>query len=79
MLNLAKSHRVEMQSLESKRQQAIADARTAAASRRFDVVKLKAGEIKDIEQEQYVRDQDYYKKTKEIADEEKLVADKQKE
>lgn len=75
MLNLAKSHRAEMQALESKRQQAIADARSAAAGRRFDVVKLKAQEIKDIEQEQYVRDQDYYKKTKEIADEEKIKAD----
>ncbi len=75
ILNLAKSHRAEMQALESKRQQAISDARNAAASRRFDVVKLKNQEIKDIEQEQYDRDQDYNKEVKAVADKQKEEAD----
>lgn len=60
MLNLAKSHRDELASLAAKRQQAIADARAAAAGRRFDLVRLKADEIARIDQEVYNREQDYF-------------------
>lgn len=74
MLSLTKSHRAEMQALEAKRQQAIADARAAAANKRFDVVKLKAQEIKDLDNETYARQEDYNKKVKEVADKETAEA-----
>ena len=74
MLSLTKSHRAEMQALEAKRQQAIADARAAAANKRFDVVRLKAQEIKDLDNETYSRQEDYNKKVKEVADKETAEA-----
>ena len=59
MLTLAKSHRTELQSLDARRKQAIFQAQQAARENRFDLVKLKAQELEDIEQETYNREQDY--------------------
>ena len=59
MLSLAKTHRTELQSLEADRKQSIFEAQEAARDNRFDLVKLKAQELKDIEQETYNREQDY--------------------
>lgn len=60
LLNLAKSHRDELLALEAQRQQALMEAREAAANRRFDLVKLKADEIVRIDDEIYGRQQDYF-------------------
>jgi len=59
MLTLAKSHRTELQSLDARRKQAIFQAQQAARENRFDLVKLKAEELQQIEQETYNREQDY--------------------
>lgn len=60
MLNLAKSHRDELMKLASKRQAAIAEAKRAAADKRYDLVRLKVDEIGRIDQETYNREQDYF-------------------
>jgi hypothetical protein len=59
MLKLAESHRAELVALESERQNALQEARNAAAERRFDIVRLKADEIARIDQERYERVQEY--------------------
>ena len=64
MLKLAESHRAELVSLESQRQNALQEARNAAAERRFDIVRLKADEIARIDQEKYERVQEYNKEVK---------------
>ena len=68
MLSLAESHRAELTSLEAKRQQALNEARVAAANRRFDIVRLKADEIQRIDQETYERKRDYNDEVKKEAD-----------
>jgi hypothetical protein len=76
LLNLAKSHRAELQSLDAERQQAIFEAQDAARNSEFDLVKLKAQELKDIEQEEYNRKKDYLEETRKIN--EKEAAKKEK-
>lgn len=68
MLSLAESHRAELVSLESERQNALQEARTAAANRRFDIVRLKADEIARIDQETYERTKEYHTEVKKEAD-----------
>jgi hypothetical protein len=75
MLNLAASHRSEMQALESKRQQAIQDARNAAAGRRFDVVKMKNDQINQIQQQQFAAQQKYHDEVAAQTAKDKLTAD----
>jgi len=70
LLNLAKSHRSELQSLDNDRKQLIFEAQDAARKGQYDLVKLKAQELKDIEQEEYNRKQDYYNRNKAINDKE---------
>ena len=70
LLNLAKTHRAELQSLDAQRQQAIFEAQDAARNSQFDLVKLKAQELKDIEQEEYNRKQDYLNRTRVINEKE---------
>ena len=53
MLKLAESHRAEISALDAKRQQAIAEAQQAAANRRWDIVKEKAGIVADTEKAAY--------------------------
>lgn len=78
MLSLANSHRAELTQLEAKRQQAIADARNASAEKRYDIVRLKAEEIKRIDQETYQRQETYNAQVKAVADEETKKADVKK-
>lgn len=78
LLNLAKTHRAELQSLDAERQQAIFEAQDAARESRFDIVKLKAQELKDIEQEEYNRKQDYLNQTKAINEKEAAKKEKAK-
>lgn len=78
LLNLAKSHRAELQSLDAKRQQAIFEAQSAARDSQFDLVKLKAQELKDIEQEEYNRKQDYLAETRKINEKETAKKEKAK-
>ncbi len=78
MLSLAESHRAELVSLESERQQALQEARNAAATRRFDIVRLKADEIARIDQEKYERTKDYNAEVKKEADKTKEEAKTQK-
>jgi len=68
MLKLAESHRSELTALESERQQALQEARTAAANRRFDIVRLKADEIARIDQETYERTREYNSEVKKEAE-----------
>lgn len=76
MLSLAESHRAELVSLESERQQALQEARNAAATRRYDIVRLKANEIARIDQEKYERTKDYNAEVKKEADKTKEEAKK---
>lgn len=78
LLNLAKSHRAELQSLDAERQQAIFEAQDAARNSQFDLVKLKAQELKDIEQEEYNRKQDYLTQTRAINEKEAAKKEKVK-
>ena len=78
LLNLAKSHRAELQSLDAERQQAIFEAQDAARNNQFDLVKLKAQELKDIEQEEYNRKQDYLEETRKINEKEAAKKEKAK-
>jgi hypothetical protein len=68
MLKLAESHRAELVSLESQRQNALQEARNAAAERRFDIVRLKADEIARLDQEKYERVQEYNAEVKKQAE-----------
>jgi len=70
LLNLAKSHRTELQALESRKQQTIFEAREAARNSQFDLVQLKAQELRNIEQENYDRVQDHLAKTKAVNEKE---------
>lgn len=76
MLSLAESHRAELVSLESERQQALQEARNAAATRRYDIVRLKADEIARIDQEKYERTKEYNAEVKKEADKTKEEAKK---
>lgn len=78
LLNLAKTHRAELQSLDAQRQQAIFEAQDAARNSQFDLVKLKAQELKDIEQEEYNRKQDYLEQTRKINEKEAEKKEKAK-
>lgn len=71
LLNLAQTHRAEMQALESKRQNALADARNAYTDKKFDVARLRASEAKSFEKESYRRQQDYFDKITKASDENK--------
>lgn len=78
LLNLAKSHRAELQSLDAERQQAIFEAQDAARNNEFDLVRLKAQELKDIEQEEYNRKQDYLAETRKTNEKEAAKKEKAK-
>ena len=80
MLSLAKGHRDELLALESERQNAIREARTASENRRFDLVREQAAEIARIDNEVYARKQDYFNnklklQNAEISREEKMKND----
>lgn len=51
MINLGQEHKAEVLALESKKQAAILAANTAIEDKKFDVARLRAQEVKDIEQE----------------------------
>lgn len=78
LLNLAKTHRSELQELDARRQRAIFEAQDAARNSQFDLVKLKAQELKDIEQEEYERKQDYFDRTRAINEKEAARKEKAK-
>ena len=78
LLNLAKTHRAELQALDARREQAIFEAKDAARNSQFDLVKLKAQELKDIEQEEYNRKQDYLNQTKAVNEKEAARKEKAK-
>lgn len=75
MLKLAESHRAELASLESQRQNALTTARKAAAERRFDIVQEQVSEIARIDNEKYNRVQEYNNKVIENAEKEKAKAE----
>lgn len=79
MLKLAESHRAELNLLESQRQQALTEARSAAAERRFDIVQLKAKEVARIDQETYDRTEVYNNRVRKEAEAGALKATKLKE
>jgi len=60
MLNLAQSHRNEVVSLEAKRQNAILEANKAYDDKDFAVARERVKEAKDIEQQIYNRNQDFW-------------------
>lgn len=75
LLNLAQTHRNELQSLESKRQAALSAARNAYTDKQFDLARLKATEAKAVEKEIYDRQQAY---NKSVAEANKKAADETK-
>ena len=78
LLNLAESHRAELSALDVKRQQAIQEARNAAANRQFDVVREKAKIVEDIEKAAYQSQLDYQEKVALEAEKQAEIAKKQK-
>ena len=78
LLNLAESHRAELSALDVKRQQAIQEARNAAANRQFDVVREKAKIVEDIEKAAYQSQLDYQEKVALEAEKQAQIAEKQK-
>lgn len=78
LLNLAQSHRAEMQSLEGKRQQALSEARNAYTDKQFDLARLRATEAKAIEKETYARQQDYFDKITKATEANAVTEKKQK-
>jgi len=61
MLTQAKQHRDEVQSLLSKRDKALSDARTAYENNNFDLSKLLVETATKAEEQAYERSQDYFK------------------
>jgi ribosomal protein L20 len=72
MLKLAEGHRAELTALDVARQKAINEARSAAAERKFDVVKEKASAIQRIEEAAYEAELEYQAKIQ--AEKEKEIA-----
>lgn len=68
MLSLTKSHRAEMQNLKVQRDQAIAEARQAAAESRFNIVRDKANLVMQIEKYAYEQQVKYNDEIKKAAD-----------
>ena len=60
MLNLAKSHQSEVTALEAKRQTAIQEANNAITDKQFDLARQKVKESKDLEQQIYDRNKDFW-------------------
>jgi len=60
MLSLTAGHRADILSLESKRQQALAQARSAYGDKKFDIAKTALAEAKSYENEVYKRQQDFF-------------------
>lgn len=70
MLKLAEGHRAELSALDTARLKAINDAKSAAAERKFDVVKEKAAAVQRIEEAAYDAELKYQAKVQEEKDKE---------
>ena len=60
LLNLAQTHKAEMQGIEAKRQQALAEARAAYEDKQFAAAKLKVEEARTYEKESFERQKEYF-------------------
>lgn len=62
--NLAEAHKADMQSLEAKRQQALAEARNAYEDKNFAAARERINEVKDFEKQSFERQQNYFNEIK---------------
>lgn len=77
LMNLSQSHRAEMQGLESKRQAALNEARSAYEDKQFALAKERVAEAKKYEQESYDRQQAYFTELKKETDRVKAAEEEQ--
>jgi len=78
MLSLTKSHRAELQDLESRRTQALSEARQAYNDQMYDVAREKQEIANEYEQQQYAEKQKYFDEVKKIQKEEQAVAEQER-
>ena len=78
MLSLQKSHRAEMQDLESRRTQALSEARQAYNDQMYDIALEKQRLADEYEQQQYAEKQAYFDEVKRIQEEDKLAAEQER-
>lgn len=64
--NMAERHRIEMASLQSKKQAAISAANSAIDDKQFQLAQARLQEVKDTEQEVYKRKNDFFNRTMEV-------------
>jgi hypothetical protein len=69
MLNLAQTHRAEMQQLEARRQAALRAARSATGDKKFAAAKLYAETARDLEKQSYDRQEKFFESVKKMNDE----------
>lgn len=79
MLSLAKSHRSELAELESKRQQAMFEARKFYANKQFELAKAKVDEAKDVEKTIYERQQDFFNNQRLVSQDERTILNQERD
>lgn len=72
VLNLAKSHRDELMALQARRQEAVQSANSALNNKRYDLAKLKAQEIDNLDNEMARRNQEYFSNQMSLRQENRL-------
>lgn len=79
MLSLEQDHRAEILELESKRSQALLEARKLYAQKRFDVAKEKVQEAQEYEQEMYDRQQDFFQNQRSLRADERTETNQERD
>jgi hypothetical protein len=77
LINLAETHRSEMQGLEAKRNAALNEARSAYEEKQFAAAQERYKQAKEYEKESFTRQKDYFDKVKAATDKAKAAEEEQ--